>query len=129
MTLFEECKEALSADFIIVKGRLQKDAIDIFNKYPLVNGNISWSEIEYSDYEDINHLLNANSIENDNVFVFVDDVSIPIFRSNLNLLSENIHDVTALSPKLFIFNNDVILQPLFPTEMFRLGINSKKEHV
>ncbi|WP_455724982.1 CDI toxin immunity protein, partial [Yersinia similis] len=66
MTLFEECKEALSADFIIVKGRLQKDAIDIFNKYPLVNGNISWSEIEYSDYEDINHLLNANSIENDN---------------------------------------------------------------
>ncbi|MGQ6445266.1 CDI toxin immunity protein, partial [Serratia sp. IR-2025] len=56
------------------------------------------------------------------VFVFVDDINIPIFRANLMLVAENIYDVTALSPKMFIFNNELILQPLFPTEIIRLGI-------
>jgi len=41
------------------------------------------------------------------------------------LIAENVYDVTALSPRLFIFNNEIILQSLFPTEMFRLGIRSK----
>jgi hypothetical protein len=126
MTLFEECKEALATDFFIVNGQNEKDALDILNTYPLVNGNISWSEIEYSDYEDISNLLSVNPIENDSVFVFVDDADIPIFRSNLSLISENIYDVTALSPKIFIFNNNVILHPLFPTELFRLGIKTKE---
>ncbi|CAI2460265.1 hypothetical protein [Serratia liquefaciens] len=126
MTLFEECKEALSADFSIVDGQDQKDVIDILNKYPFVSGNVSWSEIEYSDYEGINELLNANYIKNDEVFVFVDDASIPVFRTSLSLIAENIYDVTALSPKLFIFNNEIILQPLFPTEVIRLGIKLDK---
>ncbi|WP_440530058.1 CDI toxin immunity protein, partial [Serratia sarumanii] len=50
------------------------------------------------------------------------DINIPIFRANLMLVTENIYDVTALSPKMFIFNNELILQPLFPTEIIRLGI-------
>lgn len=124
MTLFEECKEALSADFSIIKGRDEKNAIDIFNKYPLARGCVDWSEIKFSDYEDINVLLDANLIKNDKVFVLADDASIPLFRSKLSLIAEHIYDVTALSPKLFIFNNNVILQPLFPTEAFRLGIKA-----
>jgi len=125
MTLFEECQEALSADFGIVEGQEKKEAVDIFNKYPLVSGAISWPEIECYDYENIDDLLNISLIKNADVFVLVDDASIPIFRTNLSLIAENIYDVTALSPKLFIFNNEIILQPLFPTEMFRLGIRSK----
>lgn len=125
MTLFEECQQALSADFGIVEGREKKEVVDIFNKYPFVSGSISWPEIEYFDYENIDDLLNVGFMKNADVFVLVDDASIPIFRSNLNLIAENIYDVTALSPKLFIFNNEIILQPLFPTEMFRLGIRSK----
>ncbi|MHC3774266.1 hypothetical protein [Pantoea agglomerans] len=125
MTLFEECQEALSADFGIVEGQEKKEVVDIFNKYPFVSGCISWPEIEYSDYESIDDLLNIDCMKNANVFVLVDDASIPIFRSNLSLIAENIYDVTALSPRLFIFNNEIILQPLFPTEMFRLGIRSK----
>lgn len=125
MTLFEECQEALSADFGIVEGQEKKEALDIFNKYPFVRGAISWPEIEYSDYEDIDDLLNISFMKNSNVFVLVDDASIPIFRTNFSLIAENIHDVTALSPKLFIFNNEIILQPLFPTETFRFGIRSK----
>ncbi|MBG5757339.1 hypothetical protein I5E65_30810 [Pseudomonas aeruginosa] len=124
MTLFEECKEALRADFNIVEGQAQQDAIDILYKYPLEKGNILWSEMEYSDYENIDALLDVNSIKNADVFVFADDVNIPIFRTNLKLIAENIYDVIALSPKLFIFNNNMILEPLFPTEMFRLGIKA-----
>jgi len=125
MTLFEECQEALSADFGIAEGQEKKEAIDVFNKYPFVSGAISWPEIEYSDYENIDDLLNISLMKNANVFVLVDDASIPIFRTNLSLIAENIYDVTALSPKLFIFNDEIILQPLFPTEMFRLGIRAK----
>ncbi len=125
MTLFEECQEALSADFSIVEGQEKKEALDIFNKYPFITGAISWPEIEYSDYEDIDDLLNISFMKKSDVFVLVDDASIPIFRTNFSLIAENIYDVTALSPKLFIFNNEIILQPLFPTEMFRLGIRSK----
>ncbi|WP_145590700.1 CDI toxin immunity protein [Yersinia aleksiciae] len=121
MTLFEECREALSADFNIVEGQAQQDAIDTLYKYPLVKGSITWSEMEYSDYENIDALLNANPMKNADVFVFADDENIPIFRTKLSLIAENIYDVIALSPKLFIFNNEVILEPLFPTEMFRLG--------
>jgi hypothetical protein len=59
---------------------------------------------------------------NEDMLVFVDDISIPIFRTKFRLIAENIYDVTALSPRLFIFNNEVIIQPLFPTDNFRLGI-------
>jgi len=64
------------------------------------------------------------------VFVFADDSSILIFRTKLKLIAENIYDVTALSPKLFIFNNEVILQPLFPDDGVRfafLDMNSIKK--
>ncbi len=123
MTLFDECREALSADFNMLEGKAQKEAIDILNKYPFAKGSVTWSEIKHSDYESIDALLSSHHIENDDVFVFADDANIPVFRSRLSLIAENIYDVTALSPKLFIFNNEVLIQPLFPTEMFRLGIN------
>lgn len=127
MTLFEECKEALSADFSIVEGQVKKDAIDILNKYPFIKGNVTWSEVECSDYQNIDDLLNANPMKNNDVFVFVDDETIPIFRTKLGLIAENIYDVTALSPKIFIFNDSFILQPLFPTEIIRLGVKYKEE--
>ena len=82
MTLFDECREALSADFNIVEGLAQQEALGILNKYPLAKGSVTWSEIRHSDYESFDEL----------------------------------------SPKLFIFNDEVIIQPLFPTDMFRLGI-------
>lgn len=124
MTLFEECKEALRADFNVVEGQARQEAIDILYSYPFSRGGVDWSEINFSDYESIDALLSANPTINNDVFVLVDDASIPVFRAGLILISENIYDVISLSPKLFIFNNEVILEPLFPTEMFRLGVKS-----
>lgn len=122
MTLFDECRDALSADFEMVEGLHESEVIDILYKYPFMGGSINWSEIKYLDYENIDALLSKNAIENDYVFVLADDENIPIFRTRLSLIAKNIYDVTALSPKMFIFNDKFILQPLFPTDTFRLGI-------
>lgn len=84
-----------------------------------------WEEIEFVDYESIDNLLNLTTMKNTEVYVLVDDASIPVFRTNLSLIAKNIYDVIALSPRLFIFNDEIILQPLFPTETFRLGIRSR----
>jgi hypothetical protein len=124
MTLFEECKEALGHDFHILQGQYEKDAINILHGYPFVGGNISWSEIEYVDYGDINDILSNELIKKNDVFVFADEMDIPVFRTKLTAIAKNIYDVTALSPKLFIFNDDLILQPLFPTETLRLGVKN-----
>lgn len=121
MTLFEECQEALSEDFTIIPKELNDDIIAIFQQYPFFNGNFIWSDINYKDYANINELLENNIIEDLKVFVIADDQGIPIFQTNLRLLAKNIYDVTALSPKLFIFNDSIIIHPLFPTEMIRLG--------
>jgi len=125
MTLFEECQKALSADFEIFEGQDEKKSVDILNSYPFVKGVISWEEIEHADYESIDDLLNVTTVKNTEVYVLVDDASIPVFRTNLSLIAKNIYDVIALSPRLFIFNDEILLQPLFPTETFRLGIRSR----
>ncbi|MGM3172682.1 hypothetical protein [Dickeya lacustris] len=125
MTLFDECKEALSADFSVIDGKALKDVMDILNQYPFSRGGLVWSEMKFSDYGNIDDLLIKSPMKTDDVFVFADDASIPVFKTKLKLIAENIYDVTALSPKLFIFNDEIILQPLFPTEMIRLGIKAK----
>lgn len=125
MTLFEECQKALSADFEIFEGQDEKKAVEILNSYFFVKGVISWEEIEHADYECIDDLLNVTTMKNTEVYVLVDDASIPVFRTNLSLIAKNIYDVIALSPRLFIFNDEIILQPLFPTEIFRFGIRSR----
>lgn len=57
MNLFDECKEALGADFEVLEGQREKDALNILYKFPFINGNLLWDDFNYSDYEDINHLI------------------------------------------------------------------------
>ena len=124
MTLFDECKEALLADFNIVSGNEEKKAIDLLYNYPIATGGVLWKEIKYTDYDDLYNVLSANTIKNHDVFVLADDADIPLFRTNIKLIAENVYDVTALSPTLFIYNDEIIIQPLFPSETFRVGLRS-----
>lgn len=126
MTLFEECKKALGNNFYILQGIDEKDAMNILHGYPFVGADISWSEIKYVDYDDINDIFSNKLIQSDDVFVFADEIDIPVFKTTLKAIASNIYDVTALSPKLFIFNDSLILQPLFPTETLRLGVKDEK---
>ena len=51
MTLFEECREALSSDFTIIDKEEEARVTAILEGYPFVSGNISWSEISFRDFE------------------------------------------------------------------------------
>ena len=121
MTLFEECKAALKADFHIVEGEQEKAAIDILAGYLSPHGGVAWSEIDHAEHESLNALLSAGIVNNQQVFVLADDGDVPVFRTHLTLIAENIDDVTALCPVLYIFNEAIILQPLFTTGKIRAG--------
>ena len=56
MSLFEECKQALSADFTIID-KEEERVTTILEGYPFVSGNISWSEIRFRDFETSDELL------------------------------------------------------------------------
>ena len=125
MTLFDECRESLHSDFSIVIGSEEKKAIDLLYSYPVITGEgILWREMKYADYDDLYDVLNENVLKNHDVFVLADDADIPLFRTNIKLIAENVYDVTALSPKLFIYNDEVIIQSLFPSDNFRVGLRS-----
>ncbi|QYN45822.1 hypothetical protein [Gilliamella sp. ESL0405] len=124
MTLFDECKDALKDDFTIIDDNLLKDVMAIFEQYPLVKGNMVWSKISHKDYDNVESILNENILNDKEIFIIADDKNIPVFKTNFYLFAENIYDVIALSTKLFIFNNEFILEPLFPTYTLRLGIKN-----
>ncbi|WP_120429396.1 CDI toxin immunity protein [Acinetobacter baylyi] len=120
MSLFLECCDALSEDVEIMHN--SDLALSIFNKYPMILNNIDWTKIFYKDYEDMSLLLNDFKVYvDDKVFIMPDDKDIPVLKSNLRLVVYNIYEVMALSPKLFIFNKDIVLYPLFPTYIIRVG--------
>jgi len=122
MTLFEECKELLKADFDVVEGDDLNMVMDIFRRYPLYNGKIMWSEMDFSDHEITHGMLNGGGLGNETVFVIADDADVPVFRTHLKLIVDNIYDVIAISPNLFIFNDNLMMQPLFPHDFMRLSL-------
>ena len=120
MTLFEECREALKQDFTIVDD--EQKAVELLQNFPLKNNYMVWTNIEYKDYDCMKELLSdLLPLSETPFYVLADNEDVPIFRSNLKLLMNNIYDVIALSPKVFIFNEDVVIEPLFPSYTLRVG--------
>lgn len=122
MTLFEECRTALKDDFTIVEGEQLNQAMGIFHQYPWQNGDIEWSKMDFIDYDITDTLLRDMALKDMAVFAITDDADIPVFKTRLNLVISNIYDVMALSPKLFIFNDKVVMKSLFPHDVVRVGI-------
>lgn len=120
MTLFEECRAALKANFTIVEGEQLNLAMGIFHQYPWQNGDIEWSKMDFIDYEITDTLLSDMALKDMPVFVITDDADIPVFETRLSLVVGNIYDVMALSPKLFIFNENIMVRPLFPHNSMRI---------
>ena len=123
MTLFEECKEALRDDFHILDD--ERKARKILENFPVHGNYITWSEIKYKDYDHMEDIIDDLSVlRSKSLYVIADDYYVPVFKSNLSLIIENIYDVSALSPKVFIFNEEVIIEPLFPSYILRVGLKS-----
>lgn len=124
MTLFEECKGALRDDFSILDD--DHKAIKILNSFPIHSNCIIWSEIKYKDYDHMEDLISDLSVlHSKSLYVIADNYDVPVFKSNLKLIIENVDDVSALSPKVFIFNEEVIIEPLFPSYTLRVGLKPR----
>ena len=120
MSLFQECQEVLSEDFEIIDNT--DFILDILNNFPIQFNNIDWKKIHYKDYDDMGLLFKELNVdESIKVFIFADDNDVPIFQSNLKLVVNNIYDVMALASKVLIFNDNIILYPLFPTYTIKVG--------
>ncbi|GAA5588489.1 hypothetical protein Acal01_03686 [Acinetobacter calcoaceticus] len=131
MSLFEECKNALKNDFQIISDIDVEDVYTKLNMYPIKQNYILWKNIDFKDFDDMDELLeNMQTIHNENVYVVADDQNIPVFTSKLKSIIENIYDVMALCPKVFIFNETILLEPLFPTYTVRVAFkpNLNKSH-
>lgn len=122
MTLFKECKELLKADFDVVEGDDLSMVMDIFHQFPWRSGNLMWSAMDFSDHEITHEMFNGSGLGNETVFVIADDTDVPVFRTHLQLIIDNIYDVIAISPNLFIFNGNLIIKPLFPRDFIRLSL-------
>lgn len=122
MTLFDECRELLKADFDVVEGDKLSLVMDIFHQYPWHSGDLIWSEMDFSDYELTHGMLIGSGLGNETVFVIADDADVPVFRTHLQLIVDNIYDVIAISPNLFIFNDKIMIKPLFPHNFIRFGL-------
>ncbi|EEY78301.1 hypothetical protein HMPREF0012_01170 [Acinetobacter calcoaceticus RUH2202] len=122
MSLFEECKNALKNDFQIISDIDVEDVYTKLNMYPIKQNYILWKNIDFKDFDDMDELLESmQTIHNENVYVVADDQNIPVFTSKLKSIIENIYDVMALCPKVFIFNETILLEPLFPTYTVRVA--------
>lgn len=122
MTLFDECRELLKADFDVVEGDKLSLVMDIFHQYPWHSGDLIWSEMDFSDYELTHGMLIGSGLGNETVFVIADDADVPVFRTHLQLIVDNIYDVIAISPNLFIFKDKIMIKPLFPHNFIRFGL-------
>ncbi len=120
MTLFEECREALKQDFTMVDD--EQKATELLQTFPLKNNYMVWTNIDYKDYDCMKELLSDFlSLSASSFYVLADSENVPIFKSNLKLVIENIDDVSALSSKVFIFDENIVIEPLFPTYTLRVG--------
>lgn len=120
MTLFEECEEALKQDFNLVNN--EKEVTKLLQIFPLKGNYMVWGKIEYKDYDCMEELLSDFSdLAKIHFYVLADNADIPIFKSNLKLIIDNIYDIMALSPKVYIFDENVVIEPLFPSYTLRVG--------
>ena len=111
MTLFDECIEALSDDFSLLTEEEEKEALNIFYKYPFEYGNIDKLKegIVTLKFDKLIKLV-EEKVKSSEVYVLADINGVPIFKTNLFLALEKIDDISALSTKVFLLGDGYLAQ-------------------
>ena len=111
MTLFDECIEALSDDFSLLTEEEEKEALNIFYKYPFEYGNINKLKegIVTLKFDKLIKLV-EEKVKSSEVYVLADINGVPIFKTNLFLALEKIDDISALSTKVFLLGDGYLAQ-------------------
>ena len=111
MTLFDECIEALSDDFSLLTEEEEKEALNIFYKYPFEYGNIDKLKegVVTLKFDKLIKLV-EEKVKSSEVYVLADINGVPIFKTNLFLALEKIDDISALSTKEFLLGDGYLAQ-------------------
>ena len=111
MTLFDECIEALSDDFSLLTEEEEKEALNIFYKYPFEYGNIDKLKegVVTLKFDKLIKLV-EEKVKSSEVYVLADINGVPIFKTNLFLALEKIDDISALSTKVFLLGYGYLAQ-------------------
>ena len=111
MTLFDECIEALSDDFSLLTEEEEKEALNIFYKYPFEYGNIDKLKegVVTLKFDKLIKLV-EEKVKSSEVYVLADISGVPIFKTNLFLALEKIDDISALSTKVFLLGDGYLAQ-------------------
>ncbi len=111
MTLFDECIEALSDDFSLLTEEEEKEALNIFYKYPFEYGNIDKLKegVVTLKFDKLIKLV-EEKVKSSEVYVLADINGVPIFKTNLFLALEKIDDISALSTKVFLLGDGYLAQ-------------------
>lgn len=111
MTLFYECKEALSEDFHLLSEDEKEQVLKEFYKYQFEYGSIDKDskKIKILNPDRLIELI-ENKIINQNVYVLADINDVPIFKTNLLLALDKLDDISALSTRVFILGIGYLAQ-------------------
>ena len=111
MTLFYECKEALSEDFHLLSEDEKEQVLKEFYKYPFEYGSIDKDskKIKILDLDRLIELIEKKII-NQNVYVLADINDVPVFKTNLLLALDKLDDISALSTRVFILGIGYLAQ-------------------
>ena len=111
MTLFDECKEALSEDFQLLSEDEKEQVLKEFYKYPFEYGSIDKDskKIKILDLDRLIELIEKKII-NQNIYVLADINDVPIFKTNLLLALDKLDDISALSTRVFILGIGYLAQ-------------------
>ena len=111
MTLFDECKEALSEDFQLLSEDEKEQVLKEFYKYPFEYGSIDKDskKIKILNPDRLIELIEKKII-NQNVYVLADINDVPIFKTNLLLALDKLDDISALSTRVFILGIGYLAQ-------------------
>lgn len=125
MTLLDECIDALAED-IVVLNKHEKDALlsTFYKSVPiLVSGSLDWSKIEYKEYDNAQVYLQYLNKVNFKIFVISNNAGDPVLKTNIQLAMKKIDDIAALSPDTYLFNDQFVIEQVFPTAIIRVGIH------
>lgn len=111
MTLFDECKEALSEDFQLLSEDEKEQVLKEFYKYPFEYGSIDKDskKIKTLNPDRLIELIEKKII-NQNIYVLADINDVPIFKTNLLLALDKLDDISALSTRVFILGIGYLAQ-------------------
>lgn len=111
MTLFYECKEALSEDFHLLSEDEKEQVLKEFYKYQFEYGSIDKDskKIKILNPDRLIELIEKKII-NQNVYVLADINDVPIFKTNLLLALDKLDDISALSTRVFILGIGYLAQ-------------------